>query len=61
MSCHAALKPCRLVFKVVPVEGSELVNGAAQKRAGEMAAEALIALTLSRLREATRAGKQSFV
>jgi hypothetical protein len=41
------------------VEGSELVNGAAQKRAGEMAAEALIALTLSRLREATRAGTYS--
>lgn len=39
-----------MVFKIVPIEGSELVNGAPQKKAHEMAAEALIALTLTHLR-----------
>lgn len=41
---------CRVVFKVVPVEGAQLINGAPQKLAQEMAAEALIALTLTSLR-----------
>lgn len=47
------------MFKIVPIEGSQLVNGAAQKRADEMAAEALISLTLSRLREPGATGPAS--
>lgn len=39
------------MFKIVPIEGSVAVNGTAQKQAGEMGAEALISLTLSRLRD----------
>jgi hypothetical protein len=46
-----AFKYNRTVFKIVPIEGSVAVNGAPQKQAGEMAAEALISLTLSRLRD----------
>ena len=50
--------PCdyRIVFKVVPVEGEQLINGAPQKRAQEMAAEALISLTLTSLRQNEAAG-----
>ncbi len=48
---------CRIVFKIIPIEGEQLVNNAPQKRAHEMAAEALIALTLSRLKEDTDTGE----
>jgi len=41
---------------VVPIEGAQLINGAPQKLAQEMAAEALIALTLTSLRHAEAAG-----
>lgn len=49
-----AYKGGGVVFKIVPMEGETLVNGEAQKRAGEIMAEALIALRLSGL----RAGQQ---
>lgn len=39
-----------VVFKIVPMEGSTLVNGEPQKRAAEMLAEVEIALALSALR-----------
>ena len=39
------------MFKVVPIEGDSLVNGYPQKHAAEMTGEALVALTLSGLRE----------
>lgn len=45
-----AFKGDGVVFKIVPMEGDTLVNGEAQKRAGEIMAEALIALRLSGLR-----------
>ncbi|KAF5840645.1 hypothetical protein DUNSADRAFT_16018 [Dunaliella salina] len=45
-----AFKHNKIVFKVVPVGGEQLINGAPQKQAQEMAAEALIALTLTSLR-----------
>ena len=41
----------QFVFKIVPLEGSLLVNGETQKRSEEILAEVAIALTLSRLRE----------
>lgn len=44
------------VFKIVPIEGANWINNAPQKTAGEMHAEALIALTLSRLRCPTEHG-----
>jgi len=40
-----------VVFKVVPIEGAALVNGYPQKKAAEMTGEALVALTLSGLRD----------
>lgn len=46
-----AFKADQAVFKIVPLEGSLLVNGEVQKRAEEILAEVAIALTLSRLRE----------
>lgn len=42
-----------VVFKIVPLEGSTLVNGEPQKKAEEILAEAAITLTLSGLREGT--------
>ena len=39
-----------MVFKIVPMEGSTLVNGEPQKRAAEMLAEVEIALALSAVR-----------
>lgn len=45
-----AYKGGGVVFKIVPMEGETLVNGEPQKRAGEIMAEALIALRLSGLR-----------
>lgn len=41
----------QVVFKIVPLEGSLLVNGEVQKRSEEILAEVAIALTLSRLRD----------
>ncbi len=41
----------QVVFKIVPLEGSLLVNGETQKRSEEILAEVAIALTLSRLRD----------
>lgn len=38
------------VFKIMPIEGAMLVNGAAQRRADEVLAEIKIAHTLSALR-----------
>lgn len=38
-----------MVLKIVPMEGSMLVNGEPQKRAHEILAEVAIALTLSQL------------
>lgn len=46
-----AFKADQAVFKIVPLEGSLLVNGEVQKRSEEILAEVAIALTLSRLRE----------
>ena len=43
----------QVVFKIVPLEGSLLVNGEVQKRSQEILAEVAIALTLSRLRDHT--------
>ena len=43
----------QVVFKIVPLEGSLPVNGETQKRSGEILAEVVIALTLSRLRDST--------
>ncbi|KAK9801322.1 hypothetical protein WJX73_003144 [Symbiochloris irregularis] len=40
------------VFKVLPLDGEQLVNGEVQKTAGEILAEAAITLALSKLREA---------
>lgn len=48
-----AFKADQAVFKIVPLEGSLLVNGEVQKRSEEILAEVAIALTLSRLRETT--------
>ena len=48
-----AFKAEQAVFKIVPLEGSLLVNGEVQKRSEEILAEVAIALTLSRLREPT--------
>lgn len=48
-----AFKAEQSVFKIVPLEGSLLVNGEVQKRSEEILAEVAIALTLSRLREPT--------
>ncbi|GFH05573.1 protein kinase domain-containing protein, partial [Haematococcus lacustris] len=50
-----------IVFKVVPVEGTAMVNNAPQKRAHEMAAEAVIALTLTGLRRPSDAAGQPAV
>eukprot|EP00798_Chlamydomonas_sp_ICE-L_P014639 gene14639-20675_t len=41
--------PLSIVFKIIPIEGEQLVNEAVQKKAGEMAAEVAISLTLSAL------------
>ena len=46
-----AFKAGNLVLKIVPMEGTVLVNGEAQKRAEEILAEVAITLTLSGLRE----------
>lgn len=46
-----AFKAGNLVLKIVPMEGTLLVNGEAQKRAEEILAEVAITLTLSGLRE----------
>lgn len=43
----------QVVFKIVPLEGSLLVNGEVQKSSAEIVAEVAIALTLSRLRDTT--------
>lgn len=48
-----AFKAGNLVLKIVPMEGSLLVNGEAQKRAEEILAEVAITLTLSGLRESS--------
>ncbi len=45
-----AYKGNGLVFKIVPMEGSTLVNGEVQKRADEILAEVLVALRLNGLR-----------
>lgn len=45
-----AFKGNGTVFKIVPMEGPQLINNAPQKNAGDLMAEAVIALTLSRLR-----------
>lgn len=39
-----------VVFKIVPMEGDLLVNGEHQKRASNILAEVVVALTLSELR-----------
>ena len=46
-----AFKADDIVFKIVPMEGSTLVNGEQQKRADEILAEVAITLSLSKLRE----------
>jgi serine/threonine-protein kinase haspin len=48
-----AFKAGNLVLKIVPMEGTLLVNGEAQKRAEEILAEVAITLTLSGLRQST--------
>lgn len=40
-----------IVFKLVPMEGDNLINGFEQKKAGDLLAEAIIASTLSGLTE----------
>lgn len=47
-----AYKAGDVVFKIVPMEGSTLVNGEGQKKAEEILAEAAITLTLNGLRSA---------
>lgn len=42
--------PASLVVKIIPMEGDLEFNGAPQKGAGDLMAEAVIALTLSGLR-----------
>lgn len=54
MTC-LLLDVTQAVFKIVPLEGSLLVNGETQKRSEEILAEVAIALTLSRLRDPTSA------
>lgn len=46
-----AFKASGLVFKIVPMEGSQPVNGCSQKAAADILAEGVIALTLSKLRD----------
>ena len=48
-----AFKSAGVVLKIVPMEGKELINDASQKLAADLQAEALIALTLTQLKEAT--------
>lgn len=45
-----AFKGGKVVFKIVPMDGSLLVNGEVQKRSEEIYAEVSVALTLSELR-----------
>ena len=46
----------------MPIEGSQLINGSPQKRADEVAGEAIIALTLTHLRHGSiDPGKQNSV
>ncbi|KAK9813057.1 hypothetical protein WJX72_008207 [[Myrmecia] bisecta] len=45
-----AFKAGKVVFKIVPMEGSRLVNGEVQKLSAEILAEVAISLTLSELR-----------
>lgn len=40
-----------VVFKLVPMEGDNLINGYEQKKAGDLLAEAIIASTLTALSE----------
>ena len=49
-----AFRADNIVFKIVPMEGTVLVNGEAQKRADEILAEVAITLTLSKLRDPNR-------
>lgn len=56
-----AFKGGSLVFKVIPMEGDTWINEAAQKRAGDMMGEAVIALTLSGLRKGERLGLRVWV
>lgn len=51
-----AFKAGNVVLKIVPMEGTVLVNGEPQKRAEEILAEVAITLTLSGLREDTASG-----
>ena len=46
-----AFKAGGVVFKLVPMEGDNLINGWPQKKAGDLLAEAIIASTLSGLAE----------
>jgi hypothetical protein len=55
-----AFKSGQVVFKLVPMEGNNLINGWPQKGAGDLLGEAVIAITLSGLtEEADAAGELS--
>jgi serine/threonine-protein kinase haspin len=45
-----AFKLGATVFKIIPIEGSQHVNGFPQKKAADLTGEALVSLTLSGLR-----------
>jgi serine/threonine-protein kinase haspin len=47
-----AFKAAGVVLKIVPMEGPQFINDAPQKLAADLQAEALIALTLTRLKDA---------
>jgi serine/threonine-protein kinase haspin len=53
-----AFKSGQVVFKLVPMEGANLINGWPQKGAGDLLGETVIAITLSGLgEEADAAGE----
>lgn len=47
------------VFKIVPCEGERWINDAPQKPVADLMGEAVIALTLSKLRESQGQGAES--
>jgi hypothetical protein len=60
-TCGEAFKSGGVVFKLVPMEGGNLINGWPQKGAGDLLGEAVIAITLSGLAEEADAAGEAVV